>query len=509
MLHWAPSEPDACWPEWVRDAVGKPDPTKDPDDDGVTQIGGCDNCPGDENPWQEDYDMDGVGDACDNCPKEINPGQGPCMFPRDMELPTRQVDMLANWRVSEVDLRLAELHIYGNSAGGRIGMYMLPRYDEDSDPSNDHLDNRVTTELGPDLANGDIYVRQLTHKRYEMKDHLGNVRVVISDLKAAPSGRAGPWEADILSWNNYYPFGMAQPDRHGNTEKYRYGFNGKEMDNEVKENPTTGTVGTGNSYTTHFRQYDPRSGRWLSLDPEMKRYPAFSPYSAYGNNPILVLDTDGDTLRVHGGAAELTKFKAILDKTFADAVTVQVAKNGTVTLHGDRSKLNTNDKALYDALNTIITDKKTTDVVLLNKSQRQYAIGGAWQGATINGKKVNTIDLYDVEKYTSKGMSAEGLITHEVWETYEDQVKGNHNFGGPTGAHEKAENVQGKVDGVSLDTQWGNFDNTGSGMGYTNITIKRKKYTVSSTVKNMDVTKVETVEGWIVPDGKGGIKIIK
>ncbi|MCE2504172.1 MAG: hypothetical protein J4G05_08980 [Chlorobi bacterium] len=131
-----------------------------------------------------------------------------------------------------------------------------------------------------------------------MKDHLGNVRVVISDLKAVPSGRAGPWKADILSWNNYYPFGMVQPDRHGNTEGYRYGFNGMEMDNEVRENPTTGTVGTGNSYTTHFRQYDPRSGRWLSLDPEMKRYPAFSPYSAYGNNPIWYTDPLGDTIRV-------------------------------------------------------------------------------------------------------------------------------------------------------------------------------------------------------------------
>ncbi|MCE2504180.1 MAG: LysM peptidoglycan-binding domain-containing protein [Chlorobi bacterium] len=216
-----------------------------------------------------------------------------------MELPTRQVDMLANWRVSEVDLRLAELHIYGNSAGGRIGMYMLPRYDEDSDPSNDHLDNRVTTELAPDLTNGDIYVRQLTQKRYEMKDHLGNVRVVISDLKAAPSGRAGPWAADILSWNNYYPFGMAQPDRHGNTEKYRYGFNGMEMDNEVKENPTTGTSGVGNHYDYGARGYDPRSGRWWSVDPLFKKYPSISSYTYVANNPILYVDQDGKEIWIY------------------------------------------------------------------------------------------------------------------------------------------------------------------------------------------------------------------
>ena len=34
--------------------------------------------------------------------------------------------------------------------------YHYYRYDEDSDPRNDHLDNRVTTELAPDLTNGDI-----------------------------------------------------------------------------------------------------------------------------------------------------------------------------------------------------------------------------------------------------------------------------------------------------------------------------------------------------------------
>ena len=492
LLHWVPSQPDACWPEWVRDAVGNPDPTKDPDDDGVTQIRGCDNCPGDENPWQEDYDMDGVGDACDNCPKEINPGQGPCTFPRDMELPTRQVDMLANWRVSEVDLRLAELHIYGNSAGGRIGMYMLPRYDEDSDPSNDHLDNRVTTELAPDLANGDIYVRQLTHKRYEMKDHLGNVRVVISDLKAAPSGGAGPWAADILSWNNYYPFGMVQPDRHGNTEGYRYGFNGMEMDNEVRENPTTGTVGTGNSYTTHFRQYDPRSGRWLSLDPEMKRYPAFSPYSAYGNNPILVVDLEGDVLKVHGDAKEMTKFKTILDKTFAGAIELKIAEDGTVTLHGDRSKLGKNDQELYDALNTIIMDEKTTDVYLVKKSERSAVMIGGWRVAKIGDKSVNAVDLYDAEMFTGGSLSPEAFITHELWETYQDQVKGKSDF---EDAHDEALKKQGAVDGVDI---YGNFRLTETS-AITMFIKKDKLYTTEREIKSNDITKITQRAGWIVP----------
>ncbi len=67
-----------------------------------------------------------------------------------------------------------------------------------------------------------------------------------------------------------------------NIERYRYGFQGQEMDDEVK--------GKGNSYTTQFRQYDSRVGRWLSLDPKNQ----FSnPYLGIGNNPIIGNDPDG------------------------------------------------------------------------------------------------------------------------------------------------------------------------------------------------------------------------
>ena len=65
---------------------------------------------------------------------------------------------------------------------------------------------------------------------------------------------------------NYTPFGMQMPGRFTTgTEGYRYAYNGMELDNEVS--------GDGNSYTTEFRQYDPRLGRWKSLDPLMAKYP--------------------------------------------------------------------------------------------------------------------------------------------------------------------------------------------------------------------------------------------
>jgi hypothetical protein len=42
-------------------------------------------------------------------------------------------------------------------------------------------------------------------KEYELKDHIGNVRVTFSDLKLSPTtGGSQPYVPDIRSVNNYY-----------------------------------------------------------------------------------------------------------------------------------------------------------------------------------------------------------------------------------------------------------------------------------------------------------------
>jgi RHS repeat-associated protein len=69
------------------------------------------------------------------------------------------------------------------------------------------------------------------------------------------------------------------------TNAYRYGFNGKENDNEVS--------GQGNQYDYGFRIYNPRLGRFLSVDPLFKGYPWYTPYQFAGNKPIMSIDLDG------------------------------------------------------------------------------------------------------------------------------------------------------------------------------------------------------------------------
>jgi RHS repeat-associated protein len=83
---------------------------------------------------------------------------------------------------------------------------------------------------------------------------------------------------------DYSPFGVSLDGRTVEGDFYRRGFNGMEKDDDLK--------GDGNSYTTEFRQLDPRVGRWLSVDPIMK--PHLSPYNSMSNNPIIRIDPNGD-----------------------------------------------------------------------------------------------------------------------------------------------------------------------------------------------------------------------
>jgi len=124
---------------------------------------------------------------------------------------------------------------------------------------------------------------------YELSNHLGNVNVVLSDRKYAVdddnNGEVDYYSPDILMTMDYYPFGQEIASRSAVGTSYKYGYNGMEKDDEVS--------GEGNSYTTEFRQYDPRLGRWKSLDPLMMQFPWMSPYVAFDNNPIYFVDPYG------------------------------------------------------------------------------------------------------------------------------------------------------------------------------------------------------------------------
>jgi RHS repeat-associated protein len=157
---------------------------------------------------------------------------------------------------AQTQINLTEQPIYGSS---RIGIY------------HGQGAQRGATEMG---------VRQ-----YEITNHLQNTLITISDNKIGVATNnanlADFYEARVLSATDYYAFGMSMKGRTWQSEKYRYGFNGKENDAdwEVQD--------------YGFRIYKPELGKFLSVDPLTQSYPWYTPYQFAGNKPIQFIDLDG------------------------------------------------------------------------------------------------------------------------------------------------------------------------------------------------------------------------
>jgi RHS repeat-associated protein len=84
---------------------------------------------------------------------------------------------------------------------------------------------------------------------------------------------------------HFVSFGMVMPGRNSNLGDYRYGFQGQELDNEIK--------GNGNSVNYKYRMHDPRIGRFFAEDPKAFNYPFWSPYVFSGNQVLYSHELEG------------------------------------------------------------------------------------------------------------------------------------------------------------------------------------------------------------------------
>lgn len=110
-----------------------------------------------------------------------------------------------------------------------------------------------------------------TAYNYEISDHLGNVRAIVSQA-----------DPDVEGYADYYPFGWQMPGRIAKgSNTYRFGYQGQFAEDDTE---TTGY----NQFEA--RLYDSRLGRWLTTDPAGQYY---SPYLAMGNSPFMGVDPDG------------------------------------------------------------------------------------------------------------------------------------------------------------------------------------------------------------------------
>ncbi|MGN6492810.1 MAG: RHS repeat-associated core domain-containing protein, partial [Agriterribacter sp.] len=238
--------------------------------------------------------------------------------------------------VSSGTLQLAEHHMYGSSRLGIINRDIdadQPKHNADN--SNNHL--------------GEAFLINFTrgNKFFELTNHLGNVLSTITDNKLPTPVQNNPlliasYSADLVTAIDYSPFGMTLPGRVYNNHwrRYRYGFNGKENDNEVQ--------GEYNELDYGMRVYDPRVGRFLSVDPLTKTFPWYTPYQFAGNKPIWATDLDGleeNTTSTYVYRPPVLSLKPTFRGTIS--ITDATAQKAHKTFEGSYSQLGNADRSHY------------------------------------------------------------------------------------------------------------------------------------------------------------------
>ena len=198
--------------------------------------------------------------------------------------------------------------------------------------------------------------------------------------------------ADVISYSDYHPFGMLMPNRHGQDDDYRYGFNGMEKDDEVR-----GTKGA--SYDFGARMYDPRIGRWLSVDPLEAEYVGHTPFNFVANSSLILVDPNGEEWVCYYDQVVENKRKALQEKP--NSKKLQRSLNRSL--------------AKQKKVNDVINQIKINDPALFNyidKLKVEDALTGESINVKVKVREGNRAEAQEDAKYTSNGTAPAAKTVH-------------------------------------------------------------------------------------------------
>jgi hypothetical protein len=145
--------------------------------------------------------------------------------------------------------------------------------------------------------------------------------------------------------------------------------------------------GIGNQQDYGMRIYDPRLGRFLSVDPLTKTFPWYTPYQFSGNKPIWASDLDGleeNTTSTYVYHPPILGFKP----AFNGIITITDARSQNIhrTFEGDFGKLAKTSKSAIGLVNSLVGSNTGTTASRLNITMTgtRTEISKSWQGVDKN-----------------------------------------------------------------------------------------------------------------------------
>ncbi|MBN8683588.1 MAG: hypothetical protein J0L99_13150 [Chitinophagales bacterium] len=265
-----------------------------------------------------------------------------------------------------------------------------------------HAEGRVlNTNVGTSSADALRY-------EYTIRDHLGSARLSFADknnngiVEVSSDG-----SSEILQENHYYPFGMEMNGPWSNDAAALdnlYKYNGIERNNDFALNMDLAL----------YRAYDPVIGRWWQIDPKINL--SLNPYVGFENNPVVMVDMLGDTVKFAGKSeeaaymeyvAEVAKRAAAIDKEIANARSNLTGKS----LERKLKKLN-RSRDVYTKIQQEINDLESSDEIFririgANSTSTSEGAGGSLRYNT------STKEI-DVNLSTSSDFSEIQRMAHEL-----------------------------------------------------------------------------------------------